>query len=185
VAARGHRCAPVRAPGAHRAGPRGGAQRGARPLAAHRQAGAVRGQRRRRRRRGAARDHGLRRIPGRPRGRRVLSNRGRAARARRRGRRVDALGSRRVGVRSAPRRRRRVRAARPAHVLHGGRGQARAGRGTCAAAVRPGTPQGEIHSDIQKGFVRAEVIGWDALVDAGGYAARAIAARCASRAATT
>jgi GTP-binding protein YchF len=29
---------------------------------------------------------------------------------------------------------------------------------------------GEIHSDIQKGFVRAEVIGADALVDAGGYA---------------
>jgi GTP-binding protein YchF len=28
---------------------------------------------------------------------------------------------------------------------------------------------GEIHSDIQKGFVRAEVIGWDRLVDAGGY----------------
>ncbi|RKQ92569.1 hypothetical protein C8N24_2420 [Solirubrobacter pauli] len=30
---------------------------------------------------------------------------------------------------------------------------------------------GQIHTDIQKGFVRAEVIGWDALVDAGGYAA--------------
>ncbi|MDX6715175.1 MAG: ribosome-binding ATPase, partial [Baekduia sp.] len=29
---------------------------------------------------------------------------------------------------------------------------------------------GEIHSDIQKGFVRAEVIGWDALLEAGGYA---------------
>jgi GTP-binding protein YchF len=29
---------------------------------------------------------------------------------------------------------------------------------------------GQIHSDIQKGFVRAEVIAWDALVDAGGYA---------------
>jgi GTP-binding protein YchF len=29
---------------------------------------------------------------------------------------------------------------------------------------------GSIHSDIQKGFVRAEVIGWDALVEAGGYA---------------
>jgi ribosome-binding ATPase YchF (GTP1/OBG family) len=29
---------------------------------------------------------------------------------------------------------------------------------------------GEVHSDIQRGFVRAEVIGWDALVDAGGYA---------------
>ena len=29
---------------------------------------------------------------------------------------------------------------------------------------------GEIHSDIQKGFVRAEVIAWDKLVEAGGYA---------------
>ena len=29
---------------------------------------------------------------------------------------------------------------------------------------------GEIHTDIQKGFVRAEVIGWKELVDAGGYA---------------
>ena len=28
---------------------------------------------------------------------------------------------------------------------------------------------GAIHSDIQKGFVRAEIIGWDALIDAGGY----------------
>ena len=30
---------------------------------------------------------------------------------------------------------------------------------------------GEVHSDIQRGFVRAEVIAWDALVEAGGYAA--------------
>jgi ribosome-binding ATPase len=29
---------------------------------------------------------------------------------------------------------------------------------------------GEVHSDIQRGFVRAEVVGWEALVDAGGYA---------------
>jgi ribosome-binding ATPase len=29
---------------------------------------------------------------------------------------------------------------------------------------------GQIHSDIQKGFVRAEVVGWDQLVEAGGYA---------------
>ncbi|TMK24560.1 MAG: redox-regulated ATPase YchF [Actinobacteria bacterium] len=29
---------------------------------------------------------------------------------------------------------------------------------------------GEIHSDIQSGFVRAEVIGWQPLVEAGGYA---------------
>lgn len=28
---------------------------------------------------------------------------------------------------------------------------------------------GQIHSDIQRGFVRAEIIGWDALLDAGGY----------------
>jgi GTP-binding protein YchF len=30
---------------------------------------------------------------------------------------------------------------------------------------------GEVHSDIQRGFVRAEVIGWERLVEAGGYAA--------------
>lgn len=30
---------------------------------------------------------------------------------------------------------------------------------------------GEIHSDIQRGFVRAEVINWRALIDAGGYSA--------------
>jgi ribosome-binding ATPase len=30
---------------------------------------------------------------------------------------------------------------------------------------------GQVHSDIQRGFVRAEVIGWEELVDAGGYAA--------------
>jgi ribosome-binding ATPase len=29
---------------------------------------------------------------------------------------------------------------------------------------------GQVHTDIQKGFVRAEVIGWRELVDAGGYA---------------
>jgi hypothetical protein len=29
---------------------------------------------------------------------------------------------------------------------------------------------GQIHTDIQKGFVRAEVIGWDALLEAGGFA---------------
>jgi GTP-binding protein YchF len=29
---------------------------------------------------------------------------------------------------------------------------------------------GEIHSDIQRGFVRAEIVGWDELMDAGGYA---------------
>jgi GTP-binding protein YchF len=51
-----------------------------------------------------------------------------------------------------------------------------AGEGTIAQSwhLREGLTAwhaaGQIHSDIQKGFVRAEVIGWDALVDAGGYA---------------
>ena len=43
-----------------------------------------------------------------------------------------------------------------------------------AHAIERGTTAwgaaGEIHSDIQRGFVRAEVVAWDALVDAGGYA---------------
>jgi hypothetical protein len=29
---------------------------------------------------------------------------------------------------------------------------------------------GQIHSDIQRGFVRAEIVSWQELVDAGGYA---------------
>jgi ribosome-binding ATPase len=43
-----------------------------------------------------------------------------------------------------------------------------------ARAVRRGTTAweaaGEVHTDMQRGFVRAEVIAWDALVEAGGYA---------------
>jgi GTP-binding protein YchF len=43
-----------------------------------------------------------------------------------------------------------------------------------AHAIERGTTAwgaaGKIHSDIQRGFVRAEVVGWDELVDAGGYA---------------
>ena len=43
-----------------------------------------------------------------------------------------------------------------------------------AHAVPAGTTAwqaaGKIHSDIQRGFVRAEVVPWDVLVDAGGYA---------------
>ena len=30
---------------------------------------------------------------------------------------------------------------------------------------------GLVHTDMQRGFVRAEVVAWDELVDAGGYAA--------------
>ena len=43
-----------------------------------------------------------------------------------------------------------------------------------AHAIERGTTAwgaaGEIHSDIQRGFVRAEVVAWDVLVEAGGYA---------------
>jgi GTP-binding protein YchF len=43
-----------------------------------------------------------------------------------------------------------------------------------AHAIEQGTTAwgaaGEIHTDIQRGFVRAEVVAWDELVDAGGYA---------------
>jgi ribosome-binding ATPase len=49
------------------------------------------------------------------------------------------------------------------------------GKEARAHAIREGTTAweaaGQIHTDIQRGFVRAEVIAWDALVDAGGYAA--------------
>ncbi|MDQ3934321.1 MAG: DUF933 domain-containing protein, partial [Actinomycetota bacterium] len=43
-----------------------------------------------------------------------------------------------------------------------------------AHAIRDGTSAweaaGKIHTDIQRGFVRAEVVAWDELVEAGGYA---------------
>jgi hypothetical protein len=43
-----------------------------------------------------------------------------------------------------------------------------------AYAIREGTSAweaaGQIHTDIQRGFVRAEVVAWDELVEAGGYA---------------
>ena len=70
-------------------------------------------------------------------------------------------------------------------VLHRRRGQARAVLAPAPRARPPGTPRARSTRDIQKGFVRAEVIGWDALVEAGGYAGARDAARCASRAATT
>ena len=48
------------------------------------------------------------------------------------------------------------------------------GKEARAHAIEQGTTAwgaaGEIHTDIQRGFVRAEVVPWDALVDAGGYA---------------
>ena len=172
VAARGHRGAAGRAgrsrtvPGARRR-----ARRAAQPLAADRQAGAVRRQRRRGQRRGPAGDR--RRTP-RPIGAQAVAVSSRleaelselddeeAA--------DDARGPRRQRVRAGPRRRTAPSRCcdliafftagedKPAQSWH-----LRDGLTAWHAA-------GEIHADIQKGFVRAEVIGWDALVDAGGYA---------------
>jgi GTP-binding protein YchF len=48
------------------------------------------------------------------------------------------------------------------------------GKEARAHAIERGTTAwgaaGKIHTDIQRGFVRAEVVAWDALVEAGGYA---------------
>ena len=47
------------------------------------------------------------------------------------------------------------------------------GKEARAYAIRSGTTAweaaGQIHTDIQRGFVRAEVVAWDELVEAGGY----------------
>jgi GTP-binding protein YchF len=49
------------------------------------------------------------------------------------------------------------------------------GKEAMARSVRRGSTAweaaGEVHTDIQRGFVRAEVVAWDALVEAGGYVA--------------
>ena len=47
------------------------------------------------------------------------------------------------------------------------------GKEAMARSVRKGSTAyeaaGKVHTDIQAGFVRAEVIGWEELVEAGGY----------------
>ena len=48
------------------------------------------------------------------------------------------------------------------------------GKEARARAIPSGTPArraaGVVHTDMERGFVAAEVIGWDELVEAGGYA---------------
>ena len=61
-------------------------------------------------------------------------------------------------------------AARPDRVLHRRRGQAGAVLAPAPRADAPGTPRARSTPTSSSGFVRAEVIGWEALVDAGGYA---------------
>ena len=70
----------------------------------------------------------------------------------------------------AARRARGVRAARADRVLHRRRGQAGPVLAPAQRAHRVARRRARSTRDIQKGFVRAEVIGWRELVDAGGYA---------------
>ena len=160
----------ARPAGAHRAGAGRRAARAEEPLAADRQAGPVRRQRRRGRRHRAGGDR-------RARGRRRAPPRSRS----RPGSSPSCASSTTTRRRSCARRWASATPActawcsgafglldliafftagedKPAQSWH-----LRRGLSVWHAA-------GEIHSDIQRGFVRAEVIGWDALVDAGGYA---------------
>ena len=154
-------------------------------LAADRQAGAVRRQRRRGRRRGAGRRRRPRRRRRRGRGRGLVADRGRADRARRRGGGGDARGARRRRDRARPRRARRVRAARPDRVLHRRRGQAGAELAHAPRADR----LARRGRDPLRHPARLRARRGDRLGGAGRRrrlrAARAIAARCGSRAATT
>ena len=66
---------------------------------------------------------------------------------------------------------RRLRAARPDQLLHRRRGRRGAGLEPAPRRRPPGTRPAKIHTDIQHGLRPAEVIGWEELVEAGGYAA--------------
>ena len=73
---------------------------------------------------------------------------------------------------------------RPDRVLHRRRGHDRPVLAS-ARGLTAWHAAGQIHTDIQKGFVRAEVIGWRSWSTPVAIRARASAARCASRDATT
>ena len=94
--------------------------------------------------------------------------RARRARRRRRGRDATRARDRRVGARAGGPR--CLRPARPDHLLHRRRRARRRWRAACRAARRRGTAAGQVHTQIQEAFVRAEVIAWEELVEAGGYA---------------
>ena len=97
--------------------------------------------------------------------------RGRAGRARRGRGGGDARGARRARVRPRDRDPRGLRAAAPDLVLHRRPGQGGAGAGRSSAAPAPGERPGAVHTDMERGFVAAEVTFWEDLVRAGGYTA--------------
>ena len=149
---------------------------GARPagpvLPAHQQARPGRRQRRRGRPRSRRRDHragrGRAGRGARRRGHRRLRatrSRGRAARSRRPRRAARRAGPRRG--RAAPVHPQRLPPARPAHLLH----HRREGDPGVDVPGRVEAPQcaGVIHTDFERGFIRAEVIHWDELLEVGSW----------------
>ena len=155
--------------------------------AADRQAGAVRRQRRRGQRRGPAARRRARRKP------RGASRSRSPARGWRPSSRElddeDAAAMRAdLGVSESGLQRvvaRRVRAARPAGLLHGRRGQARAVAGTCAAGSARGTPRARSTATSRRASSAPRSSAGTSSSTPAATPARAIAARCGSRAATT
>ena len=146
------------------------ARRDGAAVAADRQAGPVRGQRRGGSDRGSGGDRRPRGRPGRERGRRLGAAGGRAGRAaptrtRQRCARISVWPNRAWPRSSAAPSRCWIwsPSSPPARTSPPSRWHLRQGLTVWHAA-------GQIHSDIQRGFVRAEVVSWDQLTDAGGYA---------------
>ena len=78
-----------------------------------------------------------------------------------------------------------VRAARPDHVLHRRARRRRRAPGRSRAAPAPAARPGSVHTDMERGFVAAEITPWEDLVRVGGYTPAREQALRASRAATT
>ena len=93
----------------------------------------------------------------------------RALRARGRRGRGDARRARCRRVRPRDGHPRGVRAAPPDPVLHRATGTRRRAPGRSRADTRARAAAGAIHTDMERGFVAAEVTPWSDLVDAGGY----------------
>ena len=64
---------------------------------------------------------------------------------------------------------RRLRPARPDHLLHR-RARRKRARGRCTKGAKAPEAAGEIHTDFERGFIRAETIAYDDFVKFGGEA---------------
>ena len=93
----------------------------------------------------------------------------RSSRSSSRRRRPRCVASSASTRRAGRRRPRGLRAARPDHVLHAVGGTEVRARSLRRGATAP-EAAGRVHTDMQRGFVRAEVISWQDLVEAGSFA---------------